>query len=247
MDTDLSEAEYLDLIYAKADYVNKAVAKSILGIGDLPQEILNLTGMSSYANRLLLNHLCKSRVNYLEIGSWKGSTFISALYKNTFCRGISIDNHQEFKNHEFKTSEDELRATCEKHLVNDEQYRLITADCFSDDISLDIKFDVYFYDGFHSYEDQYKAIKHFYKNMNSIFVYICDDYSIDHIERGTKDAMRDMNIQIISEYKLFGNQLIHQCTREGFWNGLYVALCVKKDDFPQHFNEKKYTHCFDRN
>lgn len=153
MNTELSEVEYLKLIYAKADNLNKAVAKTILGMGELPQEILDLTGMSSHANRLLLNHLCKSRVNYLEIGSWKGSTFISALYKNTLCRGISIDNHQEFKNHEFKTSEDELRATCEKHLVNDEQYRLITADCFGDEISLDMKFDVYFYDGFHSYED----------------------------------------------------------------------------------------------
>ena len=247
MNTNLSETEYLYLIYANADYLNKAVAQSILGIGQLPQEILDLTGMSSHANRLLLNHLCKSKVNYLEIGSWKGSTFISALYKNTECRGISIDNHQEFKNHEFKTSADELEATCQKYLVNDEQYRLITADCFGDEISLDMKFDIYFYDGYHTYEDQYKAIKHYYKHMKSMFIYICDDYSIYRVERGTKDAFRDMNIQVISDYKLFGNQVIPQCRSEGFWNGLYIALCVKKDDFPQHFNEKKYTHCFDSN
>jgi len=242
-----SEQAYLQKIYDYTDHINKCVARSILGMGKLPQSVLELTGMSSHGNRILLNNLCEIKGKYLEIGSWKGSTFISALYNNKFCRGVSIDNHQEFKNSIFKTSADELKATCENNLVAGEQYQLITADCFGDEVSLDTKFDIYFYDGFHTYEDQYKAIKYYYKHMNSIFIYICDDYSIDRVERGTKDAFRDMNIQVICDYKLFGNQLIPQCTREGFWNGLYVALCVKKDDFPQHFNEKKYTHCFDSN
>ena len=87
----------------------------------------------------------------------------------------------------------------------------------------------------------------YYDNLKPIFFYICDDYSIDHVEKGTKDAFRDKNIQVITEYKLFGNQLLQTSTERGFWNGLYVALCVKKDEYPDYFHPEKYTHCFDTN
>ena len=248
----MKEIEYLLMLEHISNHVNTSVAKAILEMDELPEHIFNLEGMSSKGNRILLNNLCKlddvcSDPSYLEIGSWKGSTFISALYNNSNTFGTSIDNHQEFKNSTFKTNAEELKHNCEKNLVNKEQYEFIVADCFSDDIKLTRQYNVYFYDGYHSYEDQYKAITHYYKYMKSIFIFICDDYSIDRVEKGTKDAFRDMNIQVITDYKLFGNQLIPASMTRGFWNGMYVALCVKKDDYPEFFNPKKYTHCFDSN
>jgi hypothetical protein len=243
----LSELEYLHTLENMAHHINTSIAKSVLEITTLPAHILNLEGMSSNGNRILLNNMCAIKGNYLEIGSWKGSTFISALHNNTECFGTSIDNHQEFKNSIFKTSADELALNCKNNLTHNEKYELITNNCFSDTLNLTKIYDVYFYDGFHTYEDQYKAITVFYKNVNDIFIYICDDYSIDRVEKGTKDAFRDMNIQVIADYKLFGNQLIPACTKRGFWNGFYVALCVKKDKFPEFFNPKKYAHCFDSN
>lgn len=242
-----SDRDYLFALEQYSNHVNISVAKSILGMGKLPTSILSLEGMSSYGNRIFLNNLCEIGGNFLEIGSWKGSTFISALYKNPTCKGTSIDNHQEFKDSIFKTSAEELDANCRSNLVNGESYKLITADCFKDPIVLPDLYDIYFYDGFHSYEDQYKAIKDYYKSLKPIFYFICDDYSIDRVERGTKDAFRDMNIQVITDYKLFGNQLIPSSTTKGFWNGIYVALCVKKDMYPEFFNPTKYTHCFDSN
>jgi hypothetical protein len=242
----LTDAHYLHTIEKYSDHLNRAVAHSILEIGKLPESVLSLEGMSSHGNRLLLNNLCDFKGNYLEIGSWKGSTFISALYNNPNCSGTSIDNHQEFKDSVFKTSAEELEKNCKENLVNNESYELITADCFSD-LNLTKKYDIYFYDGFHSYEDQYKAISHYYNNLESIFFYVCDDYSIERVEAGTKDAFRDLNIQVISEHKLFGNQLLPSCTSYGYWNGFYSALCVKRSDFPKHFRKEKYTHCFDNN
>jgi hypothetical protein len=242
-----SEGEYLYTIEHLSNHLNTAVAKSILGLGKLPESVLSLEGMSSHGNRLLLNNLCELGGKYLEIGSWKGSTFISALYNNINCKGTSIDHHQEFLNSVFKTSAEELEENCKKNLVHNENYTLITGDCFSPTTTLTDRYDIYFYDGFHSYEDQYRAIKHMYGNLKSIFFFLCDDYSIDRVERGTQDALRDMNIQVITEYKLFGNQLIENSTKRGFWNGMYVALCVKKDDYPQYFRAEKYAHCFDSN
>ena len=242
-----TEKEYLFTLEKLSNHMNRSVANAILGQGKLPSSVLSLEGMSSHGNRLLLNNLCEIEGSYLEIGSWKGSTFISAMYNNLKCNGTSIDNHQEFKNSIFKTSAEELEQNCKKNLLNNETYSLLTADCFSNTLNLNELYDIYFYDGFHSYEDQYKAITMYYDNLKPIFFYICDDYSIDRVEKGTKDAFRDKNIQVITEYKLFGNQLLQTSTERGFWNGLYVALCVKKDEYPDYFHPEKYTHCFDTN
>jgi hypothetical protein len=242
----INENKYLLRLDYLSTHVNKSVAKAILEIGNLPDSILNLEGMSSHGNRILLNHICSINGKYLEIGSWKGSTFISALYKNTMF-GTSIDNHQPFKDSICETSENELKDTCSKYLINGEKYELITADSFGNDLNLKGKYNVYFYDGGHTYEDHYRAITHFYNNLESMFIYICDDYSMDHIEKGTKDAFRDMDIQVITEFKLFGNQVIPSSTTSGFWNGLYVSLCVKKKSYPEFFKKEKYAHSFARN
>lgn len=238
---------YLQELERLSNHVHTAISKSVLQIGKLPETVLNLEGMSSHGNRLLLNNMCESKGTYLEIGSWKGSTFISALYKNPEMFGTSIDHHQEFINSIFKTSAEQLARNCSENLVNNEKYELITADCFGSNINLTKKYDIYFYDGYHSYECQYKSITEYYKHLSPIFIFICDDYTTGGVEEATKDAFRDMDIEVITEHKLFGNQLIPASTKRGFWNGFYVGLCVKKKDFPQFFKKDKYTHFFATN
>lgn len=242
-----SEHEYLSAIDAYNAHLHQAVAKSILGIGKLPQRVLELEGMSSYGNRLILNNLCAVKGRYLEIGSWKGSTFISALYKNPLCHGISIDHHQEFKGHMFESSTEILKANCEANLTSGESYELINGDCFELPIPEPNSIDIYLYDGWHSYEAQHKALTYYYDCLKPFFYFICDDYSIDRVERGTQDALKELDIQVISDFKLYGNQMLPRSTKEGFWNGYYIAFCVKKRDLPQFFKKEKYTHCFDSN
>jgi hypothetical protein len=239
-----NDYDYLKTIEGLSDHLNKSVAMATLGYGKLNETILTLEGMSSFGNRLLLNNLCAIGGNYLEIGSWKGSTFISALYNNTSCNGTSIDFHQEFVDTVFNTTPAFLENNCKTHLTHGESYELITKDCFSDNMVLDSKYNIYFYDGYHRYIDQYKALTEYYKFLEPIFYYICDDYTIEHVEKGTKDALHELDIQVITEYKLFGNQSIQNSTTNGFWNGFYVALCVKRKNYPQFFNTEKYTHCF---
>lgn len=241
-----NEVHYLHMLQSYASHLHVAVAKAILGISQLPKTILDLEGMSSWGIRTLLNNLCQIQGGqYLEIGSWKGSTFISAMYKNTI-QGISIDHHEEFKGHMFESSYEILKANCEANLTNSEKYELLTADCFKTPLPK-IPIDIYLYDGWHSYEAQYKALTYYYDCLQPFFFFICDDYSIDRVEKGTQDALRDLDIQVISEFKLFGNQAIPFSTKHGFWNGYYVAFCVKKKEFPEFFKAEKYAHCFDSN
>ena len=214
--------------------VDKAVAKAILGQSKLSPEILALEGMSSDGIRHLLNNVCELvGGSYLEIGSWRGSTFISALYKNADVKALSIDHHQEFeKVEQFKTTADMLADNCKQMLVHNEQYQLVTADCFNIEIDPNWKFNIYLYDGYHSYECQYQAITKFYKHLEDVFIYICDDFSCHNIEDATRSAFRDMNIEVISEHKMYGYQNVDSCRKEGFWNGYYIAVCVKRLSFP---------------
>lgn len=216
-------------------HLHNAMGKSLMMDTKLTKDILDLEGMSSHKIRVMLNNLCSDfEGSYLEIGSWRGSTFISAMYKNKIF-GLSIDHHQEFAGNKFATTTEMLAENCAKHLVNNETYQLITEDCFKIQIPNENKFNFYLYDGLHDYESQYKALTYYYNNLNTYFYFICDDFSTGPIEDATRNALRDLNIDIISEYKFFGNQTFPQANTTGFWNGYYIAFCVKKDDVPEFY------------
>lgn len=106
-----NDADYIHTLEGLSHHLNKSVALAVLGHGKLSEPIMMLEGMSSFANRLFLNNLCEIGGNYLEIGSWKGSTFISALYGNT-CKGTIIDFHQEFIDSPFTTTPAILENNC---------------------------------------------------------------------------------------------------------------------------------------
>jgi hypothetical protein len=79
--------------------VERSLMQTQLGISKLEKSIFFLNGMSSPKVRHFLNNLCElPDTRYLEIGSWRGSTIISALYHNhtTVSEAIGIDNFSEF-------------------------------------------------------------------------------------------------------------------------------------------------------
>ena len=89
-DLQLTDSELL--LIQKVEY---SISNAERGISSLASEILKLEGMSSPKVRHLLNNLCAlPGARYLEIGSYKGSTWISALYNNssTLISSTSIDN-----------------------------------------------------------------------------------------------------------------------------------------------------------
>ena len=52
-----------------------------------------LYGLTSLRVKALLNNLCaKDNINYLEIGTYKGSTLLSALYGNEKTKAVGVEN-----------------------------------------------------------------------------------------------------------------------------------------------------------
>ena len=58
----------------------------------LNQSVFNINGMSTPEVRMFLNELIDDDTNYLEIGTHRGSTFVSAMYKNNHKSAIAIDD-----------------------------------------------------------------------------------------------------------------------------------------------------------
>ena len=112
-------------------------------ISKLPDKILKFRGMSGVKTRHLYNNLCNLEgINYLEVGLYTGSTFISAIFNNNInCTGI---DNWSLKPEAKDLFEERLDKYKEGNNVN-----CIENDCFDIDASSLGKFDIYLYDGKH--------------------------------------------------------------------------------------------------
>ncbi|WIA10888.1 hypothetical protein OEZ85_011054 [Tetradesmus obliquus] len=92
----------------------------------LPIEILIMDGMSSVRTRLFYNMLLglEPPVRYLEVGVFKGSSLVSALYRNPHVEATCIDNWSEFNG-----PAEAFRANVAKYLP-DNRLTVIERDCF---------------------------------------------------------------------------------------------------------------------
>jgi hypothetical protein len=190
----------------------------------LDDEILRIEGMSGvkykkFANRLLSNDVVK---RYLEIGAWKGSTAISALRGNhKRVEYKLIDNFSEFGG-----TQEILVENWRRHIGG--KPNLINADCFAFDpkdkgIS---EIDVYLYDGRHTENDQYMALKHYYPAMAKTFIFIVDDWAWDHVRAGTMRAIGELQTRIQAKWELFSSS-DGSHDPHGWWNGCGIFVLKK--------------------
>jgi len=187
----------------------------------LPDSVFTIQGYSGtlykqFINRLLSRDIVK---NYLEIGVWKGSTAIPALYGNqNRVKHWVIDNWNMDK-----TSRDIFVSNFQTHLGCSPN--LIEQDCF--DVDLDTNgikdIDVYFYDGEHEKEDHKKALTHYYDSLNNDFIFIVDDWGWDKVQLGTYNAISELNLKI----QQFA-EAVDSNNPNGWWNGCGIFLLSKQ-------------------
>jgi hypothetical protein len=209
-------------------HVETSFTQAEKGISQITNEILTIEGMSGTATRHFYNNICSlPGALYLEVGAWKGSTFVSAMYKNQ-AHGISIDNWTEFGGPKV-----EFSANLAK-FIPEAKITVIDTDSFSpatlDQIKND-SIDIYVYDGDHSYEAQYKAVTMYKTKLKPVSILIVDDFNWLQVQRGTRDAIRDSGLKVEFE-KVFltsqnGEHAHVDLARQSFWNGIFVAVLSK--------------------
>ncbi len=195
-----------------------------------------LMGFSGMSFRHLMNNLGNlPGANYLEVGTFRGSTLIPLVYGN---EGIlneihAIDNFSEFRIEGFSPKED-----LEKNLnlfLPDTKHRVQfhEEDCWQFDLSKLPKIDIYFYDGEHSAESQYKAFKYFEPVFADTFIAVIDDWEQRQVRAGTRQAFEEIN------YDIVGSRAIVPAMRENnanrvnnpdyyWWCGTHLAVLKKR-------------------
>lgn len=204
-------------------HVKQSIQNAEKGVSKLSPEILGIEGMSTSKVRHLLNNLCSMpNTQYLEIGCWKGSTWVSALYGNgsSINNATAIDNWSEFGGPE----QDFLNNT--SYFLNGIKYQYYSVDSFNLDVKKAIPnpVNVYFYDGNHSELAQEMALTYYDSILADEFILIVDDWNWHTVRQGTHNAINKLNYRVVASFDLPAR---YNGDQENWWNGLYVAVIRK--------------------
>jgi hypothetical protein len=182
--------------------------------------------MSSPKVRHFFNNVVRGvgeDARYLEIGLWKGSTFISALYNNNYKYAVGIEDFSQFgspKAECLKNLKEYLNAPNEKtELIVDSYINVIP--------TIDKKFNIYFYDGNHSNENQIVAFELVNKNLDTNFVMIVDDWNWVGVRESTWKVIKKLNYKLPRFWELYADASKGKRDLKNWWNGLFVAVVEK--------------------
>lgn len=205
--------------------VNEAVEKSQRMESKISHEVAMLRGMASPKIRHFLNNLCShGPCNYLEIGTYGGSTLVPALYNNDVI-GLAIDNWSQFGPEECGgyNAREALNENLTKYGTNFKQYEIANEDCFNDNAltiaGSKVKWNVFFYDGAHDEEATQKAIELYGKICNNPFILVVDDFELaDSVKIGISKGMLSFDIHYTWHLK----------KSDAYHEGVFIAVLSHK-------------------
>ena len=207
-----------DLSQQFINHVESALRDAEMNTSLISSDIINMEGMTGTKTRHFYNNLLRMpHATYLEIGTWKGSSVCSAMYKNN-ATVICIDNWCAFGG-----PKNEFMENFNKY-KGDNNATFIEQDCFKVDVSSLPKFNLYMYDGEHTYDDQYKALTYYYDCLEDIFIFVVDDWNCPTVRRGTRDAISKLNLKNLNEKEIFTPC---NAVKDSWWNGMVVYVLQK--------------------
>ena len=188
-------------------------------------------GMSTENIRFLLNEIVKKfakRGTYLEVGIFRGCSLLSAALFNPSTRCIGIDNFSEFnynsdgwRQSDNLNNEEELKKNLAKfpNTQNIEwykgDYKKVIKNLFAKEPNL--KVNVYFYDGEHSYENQLEGLKIMLPYLSKRSIIIVDDLNWEQVEKANTDFIKkNPDFKSVIKIKTKAN-----CS-EDWWNGIEI-------------------------
>lgn len=211
-------------------HVEDSIDDAFNNKSQLTSDILGIDGMSGNKTRHLYNNICNlENSTYLEVGTWKGSSFVSALYENNNTYGICIDNWSEFGG-----PRESFYENRDKYL-NPDNTKILDKSCWDvTESDLDGRtIDIYLYDGAHNYEEQKKAITYYQQFFSEYVVIMVDDWTCDwvRVREGTMDGIKEANLEILFSKEIgLVNTNTHHTGGDTFWNGCGVFVCKRTVD-----------------
>jgi hypothetical protein len=212
---------------AKSSLLYEAFVKTMGAVDRLPAAVSDMEGMSGQSYRLFVNNLVSATdaANYLEIGSWAGSTVAAALYGNT-AHALCIDNWSQFGG-----PKDEFLDNCKK-LQLKHRIDLLEDDFRNVDYSAFGPFDIYLYDGPHEEEDHHDGIVRVQPALEDEYFLIVDDWNWPGVRIGTLRGLSATKSTILFAIEVRtteDNEHPAGGGKDSAWhNGCLLAVIAKK-------------------
>lgn len=201
------------------NHVITSLRKAENNESNINDDILSYKGMSGYKTRHFYNNICSlPDCRYLEIGTFHGSSSISAIYKNQV-DALFIDNWSLFD------GDKNIFFDAINKFNTGSEVEVIDNDCWKIDINdIDKKFNVYLYDGGHDYDDHYNAISKYHSKLEENCIVLIDDWNWDAVRKGTFDAFRDLDINVKFKYEIFTPEPHYHLGITNWWNGIGIFI-----------------------
>lgn len=208
-------------------HIEDSLSKADAGKSGISEEIIRMEGYSGSKTRHLYNNLCSlPGAAYLEVGAWKGSSFVSAIFGNS-AKAVAVDNWSEFfgPKDEFIANVSSLAPGSDWSFVEKDFSKLVSSD-FPPSIS---GFDIYLYDGCHEYECHEASLPAVAEFMSDRFIFVVDDWRGDgtweSVVRGTHDGIARSGVRVESCWIRESRQEAWGSSE--YWNGVAIFLCEK--------------------
>jgi len=186
--------------------------------------------MSSKNSQVFISKLCEilDPVSYLEVGIARGASFFAASHQN---RGyfVGIDNWSKYKDN--KPAALKMYKKVQNSRKNEKEFKIkiIESDCWErslveKELSQE-KFDVFFYDGNHSYKSQRKILKHFAPLLADKLFLLVDDFCADiapTVQQATWQAIEDSDYEL-KFHRILYNSDIAIGIHKKWHSGMLVA------------------------
>lgn len=186
-------------------------------ISNINNEIIHIDGLCGLMTKHFYNNLIKNQiepVRYLELGSWKGASFISAMYENN---GIflSIDNW------EVVGGKEEFLRNFEKFKRNNDASYL-EFDYLTTVPDITSKYNIYVYNGDSSINNNYNALINYNNFLDDIFIYIKNDWNEKYVREETEKAIIDLELT-----KLYKKEILCEKNINIWLNGICIYILKK--------------------
>lgn len=194
----------------------------------LPARVRDIVGMSGQAYRSFINNYVRSASapRYLEVGSWAGSTAVSALFGNR-AEALCIDNWAEFGG-----PREEFFSNIRAALSEQVKFRFVEKDFRAVDFGSIGSFDIYLFDGPHEEADQYDGVVLAQPALARRHLLVVDDWNWRAVRNGTFRALIDTKCSIEAAMEvrttLDDSHPTIAMEKSEWHNGYFIAVIVRR-------------------
>jgi hypothetical protein len=221
------------------EHLERCLARSMADTSSLSDDVLRLPGFSGIMTRHLYNNVCSLRVpgrdtRYLEVGTWKGSSLVSALFGNDHVHATVVDNWSQFggPKEDFLATVQRLLPSAHLDVVDRDCFKVDPAELLAASSVAGTPIDIYLFDGEHTYEAQRRAITHFAPALRrDAAIVMVDDWNWPDVRAGTMKGIQDAGLRIQFQYELRhtldDTHTESETAGRQFWNGIGVFVLAE--------------------